>query len=188
MALATTSKPYSVRNRSPGSTRTNALTTPLIAIATKHHSASAENRRAARSACPPRRIACTSRASSPPAHNAPAPRWSSRLLVARSWAPPVDEWPVRPSGTSVASAPASRIGVHDQRSTGMLATVTTAATNAVHRHALAVSTRPATDQTAAGSRFRLNGWPETSDTVSGTISAAHTVHIADAPVPRRNAR
>src|SRR5438093_10067072 len=112
-------------------------------------------------------------------------RWMSRLLVAKSCAPPADEWPVSPSGTNVISAPASSTGVHDQRSTGRLASVTAAAMKAIQRHALAVSTRLAADHTLTGFRFSVSGCPETSDTVSGTSSAAHTVHIADAAVPSR---
>ncbi len=66
--------------------------------------------------------------------------------MARSWDPPVDECPVSASGSSVISDPTNSSGVGDQRSTGMLATATIAARNAVHRHAPAVSTRLATDQ------------------------------------------
>jgi hypothetical protein len=57
MTLAMISQPYSVCSNSAGRMRTNALTTPLAAIATKHHKASDENRRAARSECSPRRMA-----------------------------------------------------------------------------------------------------------------------------------
>ena len=64
--------------------------------------------------------------------------------------PPADECPVRPSGINVSSEPANSKGVSDQRSTGMLATVTIAARNAVHRHAPAVLTRPAADQIVSG--------------------------------------
>ena len=77
--------------------------------------------------------------------------------MARSCEPPADEWPVSASGISVTSEPANSGGVHDQRSTGMLTTVTTAARNAVHRHAPAVSTRPATDQMSDGLRRAVNG-------------------------------
>ena len=108
--------------------------------------------------------------------------------MARSCEPPADECPVSPSGTSVTSEPANRIGVHDQRSTGMLTIVTTAARNAVHRHAPAMSTRLATDQIDAGLRWSRSGWPDTSETVSGTSSAAHTAHDPAATVPVRSAR
>ncbi len=66
--------------------------------------------------------------------------------------------------------------------------MTAAARNAVQRHAPAVSTRLATDQTLTGLSCSRSGCPETSETVSGTSSAAHTVHTADATVPSRSAR
>jgi hypothetical protein len=47
--------------------------------------------------------------------------------------------------------------VGDQRSTGMLATVTIAARTAVHRHAPAVSTRLATDQMSDGLSRDVSG-------------------------------
>ena len=72
----------------------------------------------------------------------------NRLLVPRSCEPPADEWPVSASGSSVTSAPPNSSGVHDQRSTGMLTTVTIAASSAVQRQAPAMSTRLATDQIA----------------------------------------
>ena len=81
----------------------------------------------------------------------------SRLLVARSCEPPDDECPVSASGISVISEPANSRGVSDHRSTGMLTTVTIAARNAVHRHAPAVSTRPATDQMSDGLSRAVNG-------------------------------
>src|SRR5215207_5015744 len=112
----------------------------------------------------------------------------SRPLVAKSCEPPAEEWPVSPSGTSVINAPATSTGVHDQRSTGRLANVTAAARKAVHRQAVAESTRLAADHTLIGFRVSASGCPETSDTVSGTISAAHTAHTPDAAVPSRNAR
>ncbi len=112
----------------------------------------------------------------------------SRLLVARSCAPPADEWPVSPSGSRVTREPANSSGVHDQRSTGMLTTVTTAANSAVHRHAPAMSMSPATDHTSAGLNREVSGCPLTSETVNGTISAAHTVQIPAAAVPTRSAR
>ncbi len=89
--LPITNHPYSERTSSGSWIRTSAFTTPLAAIATKHHNASAENRRAASSAWSPERIAWASNASRPPAHRAPAMRWTSKLLVARSCAPPADE-------------------------------------------------------------------------------------------------
>ena len=70
----------------------------------------------------------------------------------RTYHPPADECPVSPSGISVTSEPANRNGVSDQRSTGRLAMVTSAAKNAVHRHAPAVSMRSAVDQMVAGLR------------------------------------
>src|SRR6476620_3018058 len=126
-------------------------------MATKHHRATAENRRAARSACPPPRNAWTSNAKSPPAHSAAASKWMSRLLVARSCEPPVEEWPVSASGISVIRAPPNSSGVGDQRSIGMLATVTIAARTAVHRQAPAVATRLATDQIADGLSRDVSG-------------------------------
>ena len=122
---------------------------PLIAIAPKHHSATAENRRAASAACSPPRSACASKASRPPAQIAPAIRWNNRLLVAMSCAPPEDECPVSTSGSNVTSDPANSTGVQDQRSTGMLSTVTSTASSAVHRHAPAISIRSATAQMSA---------------------------------------
>ena len=77
--------------------------------------------------------------------------------MARSCEPPADEWPVSASGISVTSDPANSTGVGDQRSTGMLATVTIAARNAVHRHAPAVSTRLATDQMSDGLSRDVSG-------------------------------
>ena len=59
---------------------------------------------------------------------------------------------------------------------------------AVQRQAVAVSTSQAADQTLTGLRCSRSGCPETSDTVNGTSSAAHTVHTADAAVPSRRAR
>src|SRR6185503_15414367 len=112
----------------------------------------------------------------------------SKLLVAKSCAPPADECPVRASGTRVINAPASSTGVHPHRSTGRLASVTAAAMNAVQRQEVAVSTRLAADQMLIGLRFSVSGCPETSDTVSGTNSAAHTAQTADAADPRRSAR
>ena len=112
----------------------------------------------------------------------------TRLLVARSWAPPEDECPVSAKGSSVASDPAHSTGVHDHRSTGMLASVTTTANTAVQRHAPATSTRPATDQISSGLRCAANGWPLTSETVSATISVAHTAQMPEATVPTRSAR
>ncbi len=188
MILARISAPYSVVNRSETRILMKALMTPEHAIATKHHSATAEKRRAARSAYSPPRIAWASRASSPPAHNAPATRWISRLLAPRSCDPPADECPVSPNGINVISDPASRNGVHPHRSTAELARVTINARNAVHRQALAVSTRLVTAHSCTGLRWSLSGCPDTSEMVSGTSSAAHTVHTPDATVPRRSAR
>ncbi len=98
-----------------------------------------------------------SNASRPPAHRLPATRWISRLLVARSCEPPADEWPVSPSGSRVASDPATSSGVHDHRSTGRLATVSTAASNAVHRHAVEILIRLASDHSVAGFRWAVIG-------------------------------
>ncbi len=111
-----------------------------------------------------------------------------RLLVARSWEPPADEWPVSASGSRVSSAPPNSAGVHDQRSTGMLSTMTMAASSAVHRQVPAVSIRLATDQTADGLSLLVSGWPVMSETVSGTSSAAHTAQMPEATVPIRSAR
>src|SRR3954447_16076791 len=111
-----------------------------------------------------------------------------RLFVAMSCEPPAEECPVSASGSRVATAPANNTGVADQRRTGMLAIVTAAARNAVHRHDPAVSTRLATDQMADGLSREASGWPVTSETVSGTNSAAQTVQIPDAAVPSRRAR
>ena len=66
--------------------------------------------------------------------------------------------------------------------------MTAAARNAVQRQAPAMSTRLATDQMLTGLRCSRSGWPETSETVSGTSSAAHTVQTAEAAVPSRSAR
>ena len=71
--------------------------------------------------------------------------------------PPEDECPVRASGSNVTSDPANSTGVHDQRNTGMLTTVTTAANKAVHRQAPAMSMRSATDQMSAGLRRVTRG-------------------------------
>ncbi len=81
----------------------------------------------------------------------------TRLLVPTSWAPPAEECPVKPNGINVNSEPANRNGVSDQRSTGTLAIVTTAANNAVHRQALAVLTKSAADQIATGLRWASTG-------------------------------
>ena len=70
----------------------------------------------------------------------------------------------------------------------MLPIATTAARNAVHRHAPAMSTRFATDQIDAGLRWSRSGWPDTSEMVSGTSSAALTAHAPAASVPVRSAR
>ena len=60
------------------------LTAPESAMAMKHHSATAENLRAARSAWSPDRMACANSANSPPAHSAPGYQGEfSRPLVAR---------------------------------------------------------------------------------------------------------
>src|SRR6202011_2291548 len=187
-ALARTSQPYPLCSRSPSRIRTRALTTPLSAIATKHHRATAENLRAARSACSPLRSAWARSASRPPAHTPAATKWMSRLLVAMSWEPPADEWPVSASGIRVTIDPAKSNGVQDHRSTGRLASMTAAAMKAVQRQAEAVSTRLATDQIADGLRRETNGCPVTSETVSGTSTAAQTVQTPDATVPRRSAR
>ena len=112
----------------------------------------------------------------------------NKLLVARSWAPPAEECPVSTSGINVSSDPASSTGVHPHRNTGRLAMVTAAARSAVQRQATATSTIPAADHTSAGPRWSSNGCPDTSETVSGTSSAAHTVHTADAAEPTRSAR
>ncbi len=93
-----------------------------------------------------------------------------------------------PSGTRVSSDPPSSHGVQPQRSTDTLAAVTISARNAVQRQAFAVSTRPATDHSCTGLRWSRNGCPDTSEMVSGTSSAAHTVHTPEASVPSRNAR
>src|SRR6185312_15809161 len=111
-----------------------------------------------------------------------------KLLVARSCDPPAEECPVRPSGINVTRDPANRTGVNDHRSTGMLATVSTAARNAVHRHAPAVSTTSAADHSVAGLTRSVTGCPDTSEIVSGTSNAAHTVHTPAAIVPVRKAR
>ena len=66
--------------------------------------------------------------------------------------------------------------------------MTIAANSAVQRHDPATSIRLATDQIADGSRRLVSGWPVTSETVSGTSSAAHTVQTPDATVPSRSAR
>ena len=87
----------------------------------------------------------------------PATRWISRLLVARSWDPPADEWPVSPSGSRVANDPANSSGVHDQRNTGTLATVTTAASSAVQRHVVEMLIRLASDHRVAGFRWAVIG-------------------------------
>ena len=157
-------------------------------MAMKHQSATAENRRAARSAWSPPRSACASSTSSPPAHNDPARRWISMLLVARSCEPPAEECPVRPSGTRVSSAPANSNGVHDHRSTIRAPTVTTRAIRAVQRQAEAVSTRPAARQISNGFRWSRSGFPETSETVNATSNAAQTVQTPDATPANRSAR
>ena len=77
--------------------------------------------------------------------------------MARSCEPPEDECPVSASGSSVTSDPANSSGVGAHRSTGMLAMVTIAARNAVHRHAPAVSTRLATDQMSDGLSRDVSG-------------------------------
>lgn len=76
--------------------------------------------------------------------------------MARSCEPPADEWPVSPSGINVINEPASNSGVHDQRSTAKLASVTPAARNAVQRHEEAVLTRLANDQSRTGSSISAN--------------------------------
>ena len=53
--------------------------------------------------------------------------------------------------------PTSSSGVHDQRSTGRLANITAAASNAVNRHADAMLIRLATDQIVAGLRWAVIG-------------------------------
>ncbi len=78
-------------------------------------------------------------------------------MVAKSWEPPADEWPVNPSGKRVANDPTSSSGVHDQRSTGRLANITAAANNAVHRHAVAMLIRLANDQIDTGLRWAVIG-------------------------------
>jgi hypothetical protein len=88
----------------------------------------------------------------------------------------------------VSRAPPNSTGVHDQRSTGMLTTMTMAASSAVHRQVPAVSIRLATDQMADGLSLLVNGCPVMSETVSGTSSAAHTAQMPDATVPIRSAR
>ena len=70
----------------------------------------------------------------------------------RSWEPPADECPVSPRGISVTIDPNSSMGVHDQRSTGLLATATMAASTAVQRQAEAVLISPASDQIWTGLR------------------------------------
>ena len=51
-----------------------------------------------------------------------------------------------------------------------------------------MSTAPVTRQISTGLRWSVNRWPETSEMVSGTSSAAQTAHTA-APIPaRRTAR
>ena len=77
--------------------------------------------------------------------------------MARSWEPPADEWPVSPSGIRVANDPTSSSGVHDQRSTGRLANITVAASNAVHRQAVEMLIRLANDQRLAGFRWAVIG-------------------------------
>ena len=77
--------------------------------------------------------------------------------MARSCEPPADEWPVSPSGISVANDPTSSSGVHDQRSTGRLASITAAASSAVHRHAVEMLIRPASDHRLAGLRWAVIG-------------------------------
>ena len=77
--------------------------------------------------------------------------------MARSCEPPADEWPVSPSGIRVTNDPASSSGVHDQRSTARLASVTVAASTAVQRHAEAVLIRSASDQIVTGLRCSANG-------------------------------
>src|SRR6201999_905029 len=101
---------------------------------------------------------------------------------------PADECPVRPSGSSVSTDPAASSGVQDQRSTGRLASVTTAASAAVQRHAEAVLISPANDQIVTGLRCSDNRCPDTSEMVRGTSRAAHTAHAPQASVPSRRAR
>ena len=66
--------------------------------------------------------------------------------------------------------------------------MTIAASSAVHRQVPAVSTRLATDQMADGLSLLVSGCPVTSETVSGTSSAAHTAQTPEATVPIRSAR
>ena len=70
----------------------------------------------------------------------------------------------------------------------MLISVTMPANRAVQRQVPAVSTMLATVQMSTGLSLLVNGAPVISDTVSGTISIAHTVHTPAAAVPVRSAR
>ena len=108
--------------------------------------------------------------------------------MARSCEPPAEECPVNASGISVTKEPTNNSGVDDQRSTGRLANITVAASNAVHRHAVAMLIRLASDQIVAGLRWAVSGCPETSEMVSGISSTAHTAHTPAATVPIRTAR
>ena len=57
----------------------------------------------------------------------------------------------------MASDPTNSSGVHDQRSTGRLATVSTAASSAVQRHAIEMLIRLANDHSVAGFRWAVIG-------------------------------
>ena len=175
-------------NSSAADTRTAALSTPVIAMVTKHTSARLEKRRAATSAWAPRRWACTSSAARPPAHSDAASRWMTNEFVARSCEPPAEECPVSPSGSRLPSATTSRAGVHTHRSATRHPTARTKAMAAVHAQDWAVSTLPMIRTMVAGSSASAKGWPAVSDSVSGTMSAAQTHQVAAAALAIRNAR
>ena len=81
----------------------------------------------------------------------------------------------------MANDPTSSSGVHDQRSTGRLANVTAAASSAVHRHAVEMLIRLASDHSAR--RVQVGGDRLTGDVGNGQ---RHQQGGAHRPCPGRH--
>jgi hypothetical protein len=170
-----------VVNTRPSGTRTHALITPDTAIAIQQTSATEENRVTATVIAGPRgnRPAYIISAISPPTHSDAPTRWNTRLLLARSWLPPEDEWPVIGTGSTPNTPRPNRTVTQPHDSTTNAANAMNRATPAVISHALACSRYPMSSNIVSGSRSIVEtGRPAASATRNGTDATAPANHAS----------
>ncbi len=170
--------------------RTSAFITPVTAIASQQASANAENRgttvASADARSELRDAAVPSTAARPPTHSAAARTCSTRLSVARSCAPPAEEWPVNATGNGPASASANSTTDQPQVSTVRHPMSTMAAITAVNTQDVGSASLGAIRTSSPGERTSDTERPSASATLNGTIRTA-ACRPADRG-PRRHAQ